>query len=81
MEGKHTALVVGASGIIGNAVAAELKNRPDWKVRALPRTFIGGVETIKADLLDARATLEALKAAGDTVVAAIHSLRRQGYLP
>jgi len=66
MEGKHTALVVGASGIIGNAVAAELKNRPDWKVRALPRTFVDGVDTIKADLLDARATLEALKAAGDT---------------
>jgi nucleoside-diphosphate-sugar epimerase len=66
MEGKYSALVAGASGIIGNAVVAELKNRREWKVRALPRTFVDGVDTIKADLLDAQATAVALKAAGDT---------------
>ena len=66
MTTKYSSLVVGASGIIGNAVVRELKNRPDWKVRALPRTFIDGVETIKADLLDAEATRQALQGAGDT---------------
>ncbi|MDN4036115.1 SDR family oxidoreductase [Massilia sp. YIM B02443] len=66
MAGQYTALVVGASGIIGNAVVRELKGRPDWQVRALPRTFVDGVETIKVDLLDAQATARALEAARDT---------------
>jgi nucleoside-diphosphate-sugar epimerase len=66
MNKQHTALVAGASGIIGDAVVRELQRRPDWKVRALPRTFADGVETIKADLLDAQATAAALKSAGDT---------------
>jgi len=66
MSQQHTALVVGASGIIGNAVVRELKNRFDWQVRALPRTFIDGVETIQADLLDLEATKQALKSAADT---------------
>jgi nucleoside-diphosphate-sugar epimerase len=66
MSTQHSALVVGASGIIGNAVVRELDNRPDWKVRALPRTFIDGVDTIGADLLDAAATARALEAARDT---------------
>jgi hypothetical protein len=47
---RYSALVVGASGIIGNAVVRELRGRPDWRVRALPRTFVEGVETIKVDL-------------------------------
>jgi nucleoside-diphosphate-sugar epimerase len=66
MSSKYSALVVGASGIIGNAVVRELQGRPDWQVRALPRTFVEGVETIKADLLDAEATRSALAAARDT---------------
>ena len=66
MSTRYSALVVGASGIIGNAVVRELKGRPDWQVRALPRTFIEGVETIKVDLLDAGATAQALQAARDT---------------
>jgi len=66
MNHKTTALVAGASGIIGNAVVSELKGRADWKVRALPRTFIEGVETVKADLLDAAATRAALAQASDT---------------
>lgn len=66
MAGQYTALVVGASGIIGNAVVRELKGRPDWQVRALPRTFVDGVETIKVDLLDPQATARALESARDT---------------
>jgi len=66
MTTQHSVLVVGASGIIGNAVVSELNNRPDWQVRALPRTLIDGVDTIQADLLDAAATARALEAARDT---------------
>lgn len=66
MSTPYSALVVGASGIIGNAVVRELHGRPEWQVRALPRTFVEGVETIKADLLDAQATRQALASARDT---------------
>lgn len=66
MSTKYSALVVGASGIIGHAVVRELNNRPDWQVRAMPRTFVDGVETVKADLTDAAATAKALEAARDT---------------
>ena len=66
MSDKYSALVVGASGIIGNAVVRELHGRPEWTVRALPRTFVDGVETVKADLTDAQATARALGAARDT---------------
>jgi len=66
MSTKYSALVVGASGIIGHAVVRELNNRPDWQVRAMPRTFVDGVETVKADLTDAVATAKALEAARDT---------------
>jgi nucleoside-diphosphate-sugar epimerase len=66
MNHRYTALVAGASGIIGNALVGELKGRADWKVRALPRTFVEGVETVKADLLDADASRAALAGAADT---------------
>jgi nucleoside-diphosphate-sugar epimerase len=66
MGSNHSALVVGASGIIGNAVVRELQGRPDWTVRAMPRTFVDGVETVKVDLTDAAATAKALAAARDT---------------
>jgi len=66
MGDTYSALVVGASGIIGNALVRELKSRPDWKVRAMPRTFVDGVETIKVDLTDAQATAQALGRARDT---------------
>jgi len=66
MGDTYSALVVGASGIIGNALVRELKGRPDWKVRAMPRTFVDGVETIKVDLTDAQATAQALGSARDT---------------
>jgi nucleoside-diphosphate-sugar epimerase len=66
MARHHTALVAGASGIIGNALVRELKTHPDWHVRALPRTLIDGVETIKADLSNAPGTEKALEQAADT---------------
>jgi nucleoside-diphosphate-sugar epimerase len=66
MNNRYTALVVGASGIIGNAMVRELSTRRDWQVRAMPRTFVEGVETIKADLTDAKATVKALEQAADT---------------
>lgn len=66
MSSKQVALVVGASGIIGNAVVEELHAREDWQVRAVRRTFVDGVESIALDLNDAAATRSALEAAADT---------------
>lgn len=59
------ALVVGANGIIGNAVSQELK-REGWHVRALGRRNVANTETLIADLTDADAVAVALKAARDT---------------
>lgn len=59
------ALVVGANGIIGHAVAQELK-REGWRVRALDRRPVTNTETIVADLTDADAVVAALKVAKDT---------------
>jgi nucleoside-diphosphate-sugar epimerase len=68
MMSSHTnvALVVGASGIIGQALVETLAAHPDWTVRALRHTDIQGVATIDADLHDAASTAAALRAAGDT---------------
>ncbi|QJU59721.1 SDR family oxidoreductase [Sphingomonas sp. AP4-R1] len=57
-----TALVVGASGIVGSATA-ELLNAEGWTVHGLARrpTVQPGVNPIAADLLDPAATREALK--------------------
>jgi nucleoside-diphosphate-sugar epimerase len=66
MENKNVALVVGASGIIGNALVETLAAHPDWSVRALRRTEVPGVATINADLHDAAATAAALHDARDT---------------
>jgi nucleoside-diphosphate-sugar epimerase len=66
MSQKNVALVVGASGIIGNALVETLAAHPDWAVRALRRTDVAGVATIDANLHDAVATAAALRAAGDT---------------
>lgn len=62
---RKTALVVGANGIIGHAVAQELK-REGWRVRALDRRPVAGTETLQADLVDAQAVAFALQAARDT---------------
>src|SRR4051812_47309559 len=49
---RTTALIAGAGGIIGNAVAHELM-RSGWTVRALGRRPVAGVPSIQADLTDA----------------------------
>jgi nucleoside-diphosphate-sugar epimerase len=66
MATNNIALVAGASGIIGNAVVHELKARADWRVRALPRTLVDGVDSIKADLTDGLGTAKAMQQAADT---------------
>lgn len=66
MSNPHIALVVGASGIIGNAVVKTLAGRQDWVVRALRNTSVPGVERIDCDLADPAATAQALRAAADT---------------
>jgi nucleoside-diphosphate-sugar epimerase len=73
MGDKYSALVVGASRIIGNAVVRELNGRPEWQVRALPRTFVDGVESIKVDLLDAEATAESARDTTHVFYAALKS--------
>ncbi len=56
-----TALVVGASGIVGSATA-ELLNREGWTVHGLARRPVAqpGVTPVAADLLDAAGTAAAL---------------------
>lgn len=66
MSASKVALVVGASGIIGNAVVETLAENPEWRVRVVRRTFVPNVETIDLDLTDANATAQALSQAGDT---------------
>jgi nucleoside-diphosphate-sugar epimerase len=65
VDNAKVALVVGASGIIGNSVSEELE-RNGWRVRALSRNPVDGVENITVDLTDASATATTLAAAGDT---------------
>src|SRR5882672_232773 len=59
------ALVAGGSGIVGHSVAMELK-RQGWKVRALARRPITGIETITVDLTNRDAIAAALRPANDT---------------
>ncbi|MBS1230112.1 MAG: NAD-dependent epimerase/dehydratase [Proteobacteria bacterium] len=66
MSSKKVALVVGASGIIGNALVERLAASPDWDVRALRQTGVPGVATIDVDLHDAAATVAALRGADDS---------------
>ena len=64
-EKQRVALVVGAGGIIGQAVADEL-NRAGWRVRGLARRASSATESITADLTDAEVTRAALRDAADT---------------
>lgn len=61
---RNVALVAGGSGIVGHAVAKELRAQ-GWTVRTLARRPIEGMETITVDLTDREATIAALKAAAD----------------
>jgi len=62
---SRVALVAGAAGIVGNAVAKQL-DRQGWQVRALGRRPVAGFETIAVDLTDRDTMLAALEAATDT---------------
>jgi nucleoside-diphosphate-sugar epimerase len=62
---RTTALVAGAGGIIGSAVAQELM-RSGSSVRALGRRSVAGIYSIQADLTDAGSTAAALREAADT---------------
>ncbi|KAA2236601.1 SDR family oxidoreductase [Salinarimonas soli] len=64
-EHDKVALVAGAHGIIGGALADELRGR-GWRVRGLGRRPVPGLETITADLADAGGTAAALREAADT---------------
>jgi nucleoside-diphosphate-sugar epimerase len=66
MTTPNIALVVGASGIIGNAVVQTLAGQQDWTVRALRSTAVAGVESIDCDLANPAEVAQALRAAADT---------------
>lgn len=66
MSTPNIALVVGASGIIGNAVVKALAGHQAWTVRALRNSIVPNVATIDCDLTDPAATALALRAAADT---------------
>lgn len=59
------ALVAGGAGIVGNAVAAHLK-QIGWTVRVVGRRPVDGFETITVDLTDSDATAAAMRRADDT---------------
>jgi nucleoside-diphosphate-sugar epimerase len=59
------ALVAGAGGIIGDALVRELQAQ-GWKVRALARRAMEGVDSVTVDLTEALETAAALRAAADT---------------
>jgi nucleoside-diphosphate-sugar epimerase len=66
MTTANIALVVGASGIIGNAVVKTLAGSQDRTVRASRGTSVVGVENIDCDLADPAQVALALRAAADT---------------
>lgn len=67
---KKSALIVGASGIVGQNLARLLVARGDWEVRGLARRPLAleGVESVSADLQDATALTAALAGARPTHV-------------
>jgi nucleoside-diphosphate-sugar epimerase len=62
---QNTALVVGANGVIGGALAAHLAALPEWEVVGLSRRGgppDGPVRHVAADLFDSAGVREALRA-------------------
>jgi nucleoside-diphosphate-sugar epimerase len=66
MTEMKTALVVGASGIVGNAVTETLSGLPDWRLRVIRRSHVPALEALDCDLVDVNATAHALRGAADT---------------
>ena len=67
---NNTALVVGATGIVGSALIRELQGA-DWAVHGLarsPAALPAGVGAVAADLRDAQATRDALAGLAPTHV-------------
>jgi nucleoside-diphosphate-sugar epimerase len=60
---KRTALVVGASGIVGLNLATLLAGKEDWEVYGLSRKAVSrdGIRPVAADLQDAESVANALK--------------------
>ncbi|WP_291041605.1 NAD-dependent epimerase/dehydratase family protein [Dyadobacter sp. 50-39] len=53
MEPTKTALIVGASGVIGKNLTNYLRSLPGWRVIGTSRKLLpGNVETVVVDLLD-----------------------------
>lgn len=71
------ALVAGANGIIGRGLLDVLRDRPDWKVAALGRRRVEGVQTVATDLQDRAGTLETLR----TAAAGVTHVFYAAYLP
>ena len=61
----QVALVAGATGIIGRGLLAELSTRSDWRLRALSRSPITGIDCLPVDLRDPAGARDGLKSAGD----------------
>ena len=63
--GSKVALVAGAGGIIGNAVARAARQQ-GWRVRSLGRRPVEGLDPVTADLTDGGGAAAALRGAADT---------------
>lgn len=65
--GLKTAIIAGATGVVGYDLARELAAAPDWRVVGIARNpvEIDGVAWIKADLGDAAAASQALASCRD----------------
>lgn len=61
MAERKQALVAGASGIIGHALTETLAAEPGWRVRALRRTDVPGVEPVDIDLTQPVTAADALR--------------------
>jgi nucleoside-diphosphate-sugar epimerase len=61
----RVALVAGAGGIVGHAVARELSQQ-GWTVRGVARRPVEDLESIVVDVTDRNATVAALENAADT---------------